>query len=152
MKAEKEQVQSLFDELVKHLIVLSLPAEYQREYIGLGHTGDELAIDFDNYYTSRKEQYLKEGFINHEQSDLLDKLDSFFEERSGGHHEEFWEDVDSHSDWQKVRMKAKECLAALGKQDYGLKVKYESEKTYYSDQVQWNMHSTKTQLVKRSIH
>jgi len=151
MKAEKEQVQKLFDELIKHLVVLSLPAEYQMEYIGLGDKGDELAFGFDNYYTSHKEQYLKEGFIHHEQAVLLDKMDSFFEERSGEHYEDFWEGVDIHSDWEKVRRKAKECIAALGKQDYGLRVRYESEKTYYNDQVQWESHSTKTELVKKNV-
>jgi hypothetical protein len=151
MTEEKNLVQELFDGLLKHLIILSLPADYQKEYMGFGLTGDELALDFDTYYTLHKEQYLKEEFINQEQKIMLDALESFFEVRSGEHNEDFWEGVNSHSDWGTVRTMAKDCIDALGKQDYGIKVRYEYDKTYFDGQEQRNMHSTKTELVKKSI-
>ncbi|GGK86942.1 hypothetical protein ACD591_19790 [Rufibacter glacialis] len=150
MSEEEELVRKLFDELIKHLIVLSLPADYQKEYIGGGDTGDELALDFENYYILQKEQYLKYGLINHEQESQLDSIEAFFDERSGQEHLDFWEGVKTHSDWIKVREWAKECLEALGKQDYGINVRYEYEKNYFDGQEQWLMHSTETVLIKKS--
>jgi hypothetical protein len=150
MTEDEELIQRLFDGLVKHLIVLSLPADYQREYMGLGHTGDELALEFENYYTLHKEQYINQGLINKEQKSQLDYLDNFFDERSGKDHIEFWEEVKSHSDWELVRDAAKECIAALDKQEYGIKVKYDYEKNYFDGQEHWVMHSTKTELIKKA--
>jgi len=150
MTEEEKQVQRLFDNLIKHLIVLLLPADYQKEYFGFGHIGDELALEFENYYTLQKEQYLKYGLINQEQKVILDSLNTFFEERSGKEHEEFWEGVKNHSDWEIVRKLAKNSLELLGKAEYGIKVRYEYEKTYFDRQEQWGMYSTKTELVKKS--
>ncbi|MBC3541087.1 hypothetical protein ACFSC6_06670 [Rufibacter sediminis] len=149
MSEEEELVSKLFDELIKHLIVLSLPADYQKEYIGGGHTGDELALDFENCYVLQKEQYLSQGLINQEQLSLLDTLDDLFYERSGQEHLDFWEGVKTHSDWIQVRELAKGCLTALGKQDYGINVRYEYEKNYFDGEEQWVMHSAKSELVKR---
>lgn len=55
---EKETVYWKFNELIKLLITLSLPSNKQKEIMGYGAVTDEMAIDFETYYTLSFQSYI----------------------------------------------------------------------------------------------
>lgn len=120
-----------FEELIKTLILLGMPAEKQIEYSGdLIPFGDDIVNDFDVYYTHSKNELLENNFLNHKQVEIIDRLDNFFEKKSGEDFIDFWTDnsiLKTDPDWKKIRELAKECLMVLGKNDCGIKIDIENE-------------------------
>jgi len=147
MSSDKDRVQEFFNELIKQLIIMSLKGKSQIEYFGLLNAGDELALDFDNFYSLKKEEYIFHNLLDQQQIKKLDELNEFLDERSGGKNANFWNNVETHEDWGKVRLLARECLRLLNKQGLGIKVKFNGEKTYFDNQEVWHSHGTKTELV-----
>ncbi|MEI6950409.1 hypothetical protein V9K67_24720 [Paraflavisolibacter sp. H34] len=131
-------VQYLFDELVKHLIVLSLDKDDQTELFRHGPSGYALGVELDTYYTLQKRHYLRHSLLNEEQVGQMDKLEEYVQKRMGKAHKSFWDKAPRHPGWDKVRLLARDCLKALEKEDWGIRVKYEYIKIYFEGREQWD--------------
>lgn len=106
-------------ELIKTLVTLSYPAEKQKEIIGAEAVPDEMAIDFESYFTLAYKEYLKHNLLTKPAIERLLELDQYFDARSGTKYPAFWNERSLHTlaDWAEVRLKAKEILALLGYED-----------------------------------
>jgi hypothetical protein len=104
-----------FSELIKNLITLSSDAPKQIELIGYGAVADEMAIDFETYYSLSYQSYLDFKLLTIDQKIELDELDKYLEDRSGDKNPDFWNDfkIDLNPDWNWVRLKAKNILGLL---------------------------------------
>lgn len=120
-----------YEEMIKTLILLGMPAEKQIEYSGeMVPFGDDIVNDFDVYYTHSKNKFLEHDLLTNKQVEQLDNLDNFLEKKSGEKFIDFWTDnsiLKTHPDWQKIRELARDCLVILGKNDCGIKVDIENE-------------------------
>jgi hypothetical protein len=141
-----------FGELIKNLITLSSAADRQAEIIGIGATCDEMAIDFDTYFSLSYQNYLDNHLLTIEQVEKLKELDKFFNDRSGDKSPNFWDDflLDTNSDWQIVRQKAKAILESIGMQD--LLIEFDREEKYEMTDKgrRISMQSTKIRLVREN--
>ncbi|GEM50737.1 hypothetical protein EB1_05270 [Empedobacter brevis NBRC 14943 = ATCC 43319] len=139
-----------FGELIKNLVTLSSQAERQTEIIGIGATCDEMAIDFDTYFTLEYHEYLKSGLLTSSQVEKLKELDRYFEKRSGDKSPDFWDDflLETSSEWQDVRQMAKAILETLNMQDFTIEF-YRTEKYEKTNKgKRLIMQTTKTRLIK----
>ena len=62
----------------------------------------------------------------------VDVLDAYLEEKSGEDNADFWTNnslLKSHPDWEEIRNLAKQCLAAIGKENSILETKISNEIT-----------------------
>jgi hypothetical protein len=131
--------------------MISSTADRQLEIIGgIGAVCDEMAIDFDMYFTESYGRYFQNGLLTADQIDLLKELDVFLEARSSNKSPEFWDDVllSTNPEWEIVRQKAKMILECLGMRD--LTIAFDrAEKYEITEQgKQLTMVSTKTRLVR----
>ena len=126
---ENQLLEWQFDELVKTLIVLSYPADKQIEAMGLGQVADEMALDFENYYSNLYPEYIQRKWITTDQKIALDKLDQFLRKKSGKKNFTFWENsqLSIHPDWEKIRKMAKEILILLHKDHLTVEVTIKNE-------------------------
>ena len=132
MASSDQHSRFLFRELVKHLIVLSLPAHVQKEiYPGSG-LGNFLHVELDTYYALQKERYREHGLLDEAQSEQLHALEHYLNMQWNTGPDAFREEAPDHPGWEAVRQEAKNCLEALHKQAYGLKVKFEYTKWYFN--------------------
>lgn len=141
-----------FGELIKNLVTLSSQAERQAEIIGIGATCDEMAIDFDTYFTLEYHEYLKSGLLTSSQVEKLKELDRYFEKRSGDKSPDFWDDflLETSSEWQDVRQMAKAILETLNMQDFTIEF-YRTEKYEKTNKgKRLIMQTTKTRLIKHN--
>jgi hypothetical protein len=143
-ESEQELAVRQFDELIKTLITLSVPPERQVEICGFGCPGDDMANDFDSYYTHCRKLYLDHGLVETKHVKLLDELDHYLDSRSGAQYAEFWENPDllsSHPDWEEIRGLAHSCLVSLGKTHLDVEVSHVIENKTGPDgtplKVQW---------------
>ena len=104
-----------FWEFVKNLITLSSPSAKQKEIIGFGAVADEMAIDFDNYYKLNSQEFSNKKLLSIDLINELDKIDQFFEIRSGEKNPEFWNDsiLDTSKDWESIRVMARNILKKM---------------------------------------
>lgn len=108
-----------FGELIKCLILLSSEYNEQCKITRIGDVADEMAIDFETYYTEAKREYVKCGLITEDTQNKLEELDEFIEARSGSKNPNFWTDdaLKENSDWNLIREYAKEILTSMGYQN-----------------------------------
>jgi len=139
-----------FGELIKNLITLTSNAERQAEILGIGATCDEMAIDFDTYFTLSYQNYIDNHLLTGNQIEKLKELDDYFNERSGDKSPDFWDDflLDTNPEWQIVRQKAKTILELLGMQD--LTIEFDREEKYETTDKgkRLTMQTTKTRLIR----
>ena len=141
-----------FGELIKTLITLASDAKRQVEIIGIGAICDEMAQDFDTYFTSSYRSYLDGNLLTLKQVEKLNELDAFFDERSGEKAPDFWDDfsLGINTDWEMVREKALDILNSLGMQDLILEFDREEKYEMTDKGRQIVMQTTKTRLVRQS--
>jgi hypothetical protein len=141
-----------FGELIKNLVTLSSEADRQSEIIGIGATCEEMAIDFDTYFTLSYKSYLTNYLLNGDQVEKLKELEIFFEERSGEKSPDFWDDLllETNPEWQIVRQRAKAILESLGMQD--LTIEFDRQEKYEMTDTgkQVTIQSTKTRLIRQN--
>lgn len=139
-----------FGELIKNLITLSSDAPRQIELIGYGAVADEMALDFDTYYTLSYEKYMDFQLLTIEQKTELDELDKYLEDRSGDKSPEFWDDfkLDINPDWNWVRLKAKNILKLLKMSNLSIDF-VRTEK--YDNFGNLTMQTTKTRLINKKV-
>ena len=138
-----------FSELIKILIIISSKAEKQIEYIGIGAAADEMAIDFDTYYTLLVQSYIEYNLISFAQKEKLDELDRYFEIRGGNNNPDFWDDckLGTNPEWETARQKAQEILVLLGREN--LTIEYDRKEEYNKNNkltMQW----TKIKLIDKN--
>lgn len=141
-----------FGELIKNLITLATDAKRQAEIIGIGATCDEMAEDFNTYFTLSYWSYLDSNLLTLEQVEKLKELDVFFDERSGDKSPDFWNDflLETNPEWKIVRQKALDILKSLRMQD--LTLEFDREEKYETTDKgnQITMQITKTRLVRQN--
>ena len=141
-----------FGELIKNLITLSSNAKRQTEIIGIGATCDEMAEDFNTYFTLSYRSYLDSNLLTSNQVEQLKELDVFFDQRSGDKSPDFWDDflLETNQEWQIVREKSSNILTSLGMQD--LTLEFEREEKYETTDKgkRVTIQSTKTRLVRQN--
>lgn len=120
-----ENLNDQFNELIKTLIALSSAANRQRAIYGEAPPGDEMAEDFNSYFTRNKSLLLDKGLIDQEAFDLLGTLARFMDVKSAENDLEFWDDLEQHKDWEMIRELARLCLVKLGKEKYRLQVEHQ---------------------------
>ena len=141
-----------FGELIKNLVTLSSSAEQQAEIIGFGAICDEMAIDFYTYFTLEYQDYLDNGLLTIYHIDKLKELKNYFEERSGNKSPDFWKNalLETSSEWQEVRQKAKAILETLNMHDFTIEFD-RTEKYVITDKGErLTFQTTKTRLVKQN--
>ncbi|MBB2147230.1 hypothetical protein GM921_17145 [Pedobacter sp. LMG 31464] len=140
-----------FGELIKNLVTLSSSAERQAEIIGIGAICDEMAIDFDTYFTLEYQEYLDSGLLTSSQVEKLKELDKYFEEQSGDKSLDFWDDflLETSSEWQDVRQKAKTILETLNMQDFTIEFDRTEKYKKTNKGERLTMQTTKTRLIKQ---
>ena len=89
-----------FGELIKNLIIISSDADTQRYIIGIGAAPDEMALDFDSYFTLSYNQYLDNRLLIKDAFDELMLLNDIFERYSVDKSSDFWDDslLDTNND------------------------------------------------------
>lgn len=140
-----------FAELIKSLVTLSESAGRQMEIIGIGATCDEMALDFDNYFTLEFETYFNNGLLTVGQISMLKDLDAYFDERSGDKSPDFWDDflLETNPEWEVVRLKARSILADIGMQDLTLEFDREEQYEMTDKGKRITMQLTKTRLIRQ---
>lgn len=138
-----------FGELIKNLVTLSSNAERQAEIIGIGATCDEMAEDFNTYFTMSYHSFVDNNLLTPSQVDKLIELDKFFDERSGDNSPEFWDDftLEINPEWEAVRREALCILDSLGMQDLTIEFDRKEEYEMTNNERRITMQSTKTRLV-----
>ncbi|RZK15883.1 MAG: hypothetical protein EOO56_21830 [Hymenobacter sp.] len=114
-----------FEELIKTLIIFTLPAEKQIEANGYGCVGDDLAADFDSYYCHIKNVLLAQCYINHAQYISLEAFDALLNKYVGAKYYDFWCDpvrLATDENWEQIRISAKQVLDVMGKSHLGLRI------------------------------
>jgi len=141
----KELIMYHFEEFIKALITLSLPAEKQIHIIGIGHTGDEMVIDFDTFYREHIDYYIKEGLISTKQAVLSEAFDNFLEAQCLNQPPEFFLDrkvLKESQVWEDIRIETKKLLLELDRADWDIRV---------HRRVDGNIEHTKTEIIKKDI-
>jgi hypothetical protein len=138
-----------FGELVKNLVTLSSSAERQAEIIGIGATCDEMAEEFNTYFTMCFNSFLDQNLLTPNQFHKLMELDIFFTERSGDKSPDFWDDftLGTNPEWEIVRQKSLNILGSLGMQDLIIEFERKEEYETTSNGKRITMQFTKTRLV-----
>jgi hypothetical protein len=127
--SEKQVLDWQFEELLKTLIIFTLPAEKQIEANGYGCVGDDLVVDFDSYYCCIKDVLLVKGYITQAQASSLDAFDTLLSKYTGAHYYDFWCDpvrLATDENWEEIRVNAKQVLAVLDKSHLELRVNISS--------------------------
>ena len=152
LTVDTNQVTWNYWEFIKNLVTLSSPADQQREIIGFGAAADEMAIDFESYFTLNSQRYLDHKLLTEDQVTKLNTLDKFFDERSGDKMPEFWDDeiLDSHPDWATVRKISQEILEHMEYGDLEIDIERTTEYSKSNKGESLMMESTKTRLKKKN--
>ncbi|NDV60042.1 hypothetical protein [Bacteroides sp. 519] len=138
-----------FGELIKSLITIASNADKQKYIIGMGAAADEMALDFDFYFTHSYKQYLDNELLNEDVLNELMLLDDLFEQYSGDKNPDFWDDslLDTNNDWNIVRKKARKILEMMGWDN--LDIECEHTNIYKGKRIVGQQ--TRTQLVKKKV-
>ena len=141
-----------FWEFIKNLVTLSSPSNLQKEIIGLGAVADEMATDFESYYTLSFQTYLDNELLTKDQVSKLNLLDKFLEDRSGNKMPEFWNDelLDLHPDWEEVRKMAKDILIDLEYDNLKIDIERTTQQSSSKKGEPLIMQTTKTRLIKKT--
>lgn len=130
-----------FNELIKILVALASSREIQME-IGGPYPREDLAIDFETYYTSNKTKLLENDLLCNDEVVALDLLDNYLEKLSGEDNSAFWFSFDPHPDWEKVCELAISCLKVMGKENLKLKI----SSSFVHSQTGPSLYNVKTEL------
>lgn len=116
LSEEENQILYKFGELIKTLITIASEADKQKNIIGMGTIADEIALDFEAYFTLSYNQYLNNQLLNQEILDELLLLDCLFDKYSGNRNPNFWDDslLETNSDWKEVRKMTENILMSMG--------------------------------------
>jgi len=139
-----ENINWQFEELVKTLIIMTLPLVEQKEAYGIGILADEMLEDFYTFYTLNKTRLQQSKLIKKEAIMLLNEIDSLTDKWSDEKEEAFFLDMEQYDqEWDSLRELAGDALNQLGMKGAGIKVKHENE---VNDKGQIIVQKTKIEL------
>jgi len=115
-----DNIKLKYTELLKTIIVMTLPADNQIEILGVACPGADLSIEFNIYYSEMKSQYYENKLLNSDEIVEFDKLESFFKERVDN--SDFLFNFPSHPDADILNKMANNCLINLRKDNLTLKL------------------------------
>lgn len=140
-----------YGELIKTLITLSSIAHRQKELVGAGAVADEMAEDFNRYFTESIKQLKEYQLVTDAHCTQLSELDQFLDMRSGDCMPDFWDNssLESHPDWNTVRQMARDILVAMGMEHLDIAFDRTEKYTTTSSGQQLTMQTTKSRLVKK---
>jgi len=143
-----------FGELIKTLITLSSNSERQAEIIGYGAICDEMAIDFESYFTSVVESYINFNLLTNLQLEKLNELDLFLDNRSEDGLKGIWNNfsLDTSQEWELIRVMAKDILELLEMGDLKLEIKREEIFEETNQGKKLIMQVAKIELIKVTDH
>ncbi|MBE2256127.1 MAG: hypothetical protein IAE65_08000 [Ignavibacteria bacterium] len=143
-----------FSQLIINLILLSSSSTQQILFFGIGNACNEMAIDFDLYFTQEKESYLERGLLTLDSVDKLKELDKLFCEKSEDKNHEFWDDdnLKSNSNWKLVREKSNEILKMLNFDNLTLELDRNNNFRMDNGNVNLIGQTDKIQIVKKKIN
>ena len=125
---ETDNLMWQLEELIKTLIVMSLPLEGQKEFYGIGLIADEMLQDFYSYYTLNKVRFFEQELIDNESKKQLDDIVSLTDNWSSEKEEDFWFEMEKYQeDWNILREKAKLTLTKLNKNNLTVDIKHENK-------------------------
>jgi hypothetical protein len=151
LKIDENLVCWKFGGLVKNLITLSCSSKKQIDIIGIsGMVCNEMAIDFDTYFTLSFHSYLKYNLLSDQQLEKFIELENFFNRRR--YLSEFWEDLnlDTNAEWETIRQKADYILKTMGMQNLTIKIERKEKYEMINKVKLLKMQSTKTKLIKKN--
>ncbi len=151
LKKEDNLVCWKFGELVKTLFTLSSNADRQIEIMGAGIVTDEMAEDFDTYFTLSYKQFVDNKLIDETTTNKLKYLDNFFDERSGDKDPDFWDNttLSTNNDWQNVRTQAKEILTLMGFENLDIDFKRTEKHEKSNEGQKLLIQTTRTRLIRK---
>lgn len=143
-----------FSRLIENLVILSSSAQRQAEIIGVGAVCEEMALDFETYFTLEYPNYLEIGLLTMSQLEKLQELDNFLEDKSGNNSPDFWNDLllQQSLEWQVVRQKAQGILVMLNMQDLTIDFERTEKTRTVNNGNPIMIQITKTRLVKKIIN
>ncbi len=141
-----------FGELIKTLITLSSSADKQTEIIGLGVATDEMAEDFESYFTISYKKFIENKLLDENTLNKLKQLDSFLDQKSGNKDPNFWDDskLSTNIDWKKVRTQAKEILILLEFENLDIELERTEKYEISIEGQKLLMQTTRTRLIRKS--
>jgi len=133
-------------------VILSIPAMEQKKFLGYVEVADEMAINFETYYTLNTERYKNHQLLTSNQEFKLNILDKFLADRSGNRMPEFWNDniLSLHPDWEKVREMAKDILKSMNFQDLRIEFERTIEGSALKKREPLIIQRTKTRLIREN--
>lgn len=151
LKKEDNLVCWKFGELVKTLVTLSSSADRQIEIMGAGIVTDEMAEDFDTYFTLSYKQFVDNKLIDETTTNKLKYLDNFLDERSGDKDPDFWDDttLSTNNDWQNVRTQAKEILTLMGFENLDIDFERTEKHEKSNEGQKLLIQTTRTRLIRK---
>jgi len=154
MKIYDNLIRYKFSQLIINLILLSSSSTQQILIFGIGNACNEMAIDFELYFTQEKESYLESGLLTLDAVDKLKEIDDLFCEKSEDKNHEFWDDdnLESNSDWKLVSEKSHEILKMLNFDNLTLELERNNNFRMDNENVNLIGQTDKIQIVKKRIN
>lgn len=143
-----------FSQLIIKLILLSSTSTQQILILGIGNACNEMAIDFDLYFTQEYKDYLDIGLLTIDAVIKLKEIDDLFCEKSEDKNHEFWDvdNLESNSDWKLVREKSNEILKMLNFDNLTLELERNNNFRMDNDNVNLIGQTDKIHIVKKRIN
>ena len=126
---DEELLKYYYEELIMSLITMSLPAEKQKEMVGIvGCIGDEILEDFDNFYCLRRQVYIDRKVFDERQFQLLDDFNKYLDKYNGHNQDFYWdiEELKNNPLWEELREESKKIV----KNVFGKKYRIELQRKY----------------------
>lgn len=123
IEEEELDLPNRFDQLLITLIGLKSPYKKQREMYGIGHLEEELVDDFELNYTRNRKEFIKFDYLKEEEVLELDTIEQIFEEKTEENNPDFWEGINFHSEWEKIRLLAMRVLSLLNRSELEVIIK-----------------------------
>ncbi|HHY72089.1 MAG TPA: hypothetical protein GX497_02450 [Bacillus bacterium] len=141
---DKEIIQYHFDELLKTLIILSSPAEKQKDIMGFGNVGEDMLVDFESHFNGViANHYVETGFLSANEIKKLEEYDRFLDKKCNGQVIEVFTNFDklkNNSVWEEIRTETFKLLKYISKDNLDIEITREIDK---------NLEWTITKLIKK---
>lgn len=134
-----------YEELIMSIITMSLPAERQKEVIGVGCVGDEILEDFDNFYCMRREIYMDHDIFSEKQLQMLDEFNTYLDKFNGLNEDFYWniQELKNNPLWEELRIESEKILKNVFGEKY--RIELQRKHTYVDGKT---IEHTKRKLVK----
>ncbi|QNR23855.1 hypothetical protein [Croceimicrobium hydrocarbonivorans] len=128
----KNPLRIQFECLVITLIAMTYEPHEQIQFYGEGTIpGDEMLLDFDDYYSAIKERMLEEELISEKSRNILDEIGALSVKWSSEKDPEFWKDLEKYrEDWNPLRKLALSALKAMKMEGFMVKTHFSKGRNF----------------------